>query len=162
VTSAIINPPLTPIRTADLRALARHYAADPNRWPMAPRFSPAARWYARIAATDDHEAWLLTWLPGQETDLHDHGGSAGAFTVLTGALTEFSPHGASTALAASDRAAGSVRGFGPRHIHLIRNTGAVPAVSVHVYSPALTRMTRYELAAGKIRVVAVERAGADW
>ena len=38
--------------------------------------------------TDDYEAWLLTWLPGQSTGLHDHGGSAGAFTVLSGVVEE--------------------------------------------------------------------------
>jgi len=42
------------------------------------------------------------------------------------------------------------------------NAGTVPAVSLHVYAPALTRMTRYELVDGALRALAVERAGADW
>jgi hypothetical protein len=35
-------------------------------------------------------------------------------------------------------------------------------VSLHVYSPALTEMTRYEIVSGRLVTAAVERAGADW
>lgn len=75
-------------RTADLLSIARRYAADPDQWPFAPRFDPRQRWYGRLAERPDHEVWLLTWLPGQTTDLHDHGGSAGAFVVISGTLIE--------------------------------------------------------------------------
>ena len=78
--------------TVDVRldhlAIARRFAAAPEQWPVAPRFTAAERWYHRLAAEPDHEVWLLTWLPGQGTDLHDHGGSAGAFQVYAGTLTE--------------------------------------------------------------------------
>ena len=37
-----------------------------------------------------------------------------------------------------------------------------PAVSVHVYGPALTTMTRYRIGAAGLDVVTVERAGAQW
>src|ERR1700710_1877415 len=77
-----------PVTVVDVRlehlAIAARYAAEPEQWPVAPRFNPVDRWYHRLAAADDHEVWLLTWLPGQGTDLHDHGGSAGAFHVLSG------------------------------------------------------------------------------
>ena len=148
------------ILNTDLRTLARRYAADPNLWPMAPRFSPTERWYARIATAEDHEAWLLTWLPGQRTDLHDHGGSAGAFQVVQGTLTEFTP--APGTLAGRTLGTGEIRGFGRRHIHQIVNTGMDPAISVHVYAPALIQMTRYDLRDGRLVTRAVERAGADW
>ena len=72
----------------DLLDVARRWAAVPAAWPVPPRFDPAQRWYARLAAPADHEVWLLTWLPGQHTDLHDHGGSAGAFVVVSGCLIE--------------------------------------------------------------------------
>src|SRR4051794_23214316 len=72
----------------DHLALAARYAAAPEQWPVAPRFNPVDRWYHRLAVADDHEVWLLTWLPGQGTELHDHGGSAGAFHVVGGTLTE--------------------------------------------------------------------------
>ena len=114
---------------------------------------------ARVADEPDFEAWLLTWLPGQGTDLHDHGGSAGAFTVLAGRLTE-----QTVGVRLMDRGygRGATREFGPHHVHRMVNAGTVPAVSLHVYAPALTRMTRYELVDGALRALAVERAGADW
>ncbi len=108
--------------------------------------------------------WLLTWLPGQGTDLHDHGGSSGAFLVVTGELTEhaITHPGGQLQLVATTLPAGQGRSFGPRHIHQITNISRKPAVSLHVYGPALTEMTRYHLADGKLAVSAVDRAGSDW
>src|SRR4051812_13556601 len=124
----------------DLADRARRYAAGPLR----PQFDPTERWYARLAAAHDHEAWLLTWLPGQATELHDHGGAAGAFVVVGGVLTEETvATGAGRArLVSTSLAAGSTRPFGAHHIHRIANNGTEPAVSVHVYAPALAVMTR--------------------
>lgn len=150
--------------TADLLATARRYAARPYHWPLAPRFDPRRRWYHRLATQPDAEVWLLTWLPGQGTDLHDHGGSSGAFLVMTGELTEHTVTrpGGQPRLIGSNLPAGQGRSFGPRHIHQITNTSRKPAVSLHVYSPALTEMTRYHLEHGQLAVTAVDRAGADW
>ncbi len=149
--------------TRDLAGLAAWYADRRDRWPVTPHFDADRRWYARIGRAADHEAWLLTWLPGQHTDLHDHGGSAGAFAVLDGRLTEQLPIGRDKVLLV-DRGygVGAVRPFGARHVHRIVNAGPVPAVSLHVYAPALTRMTRYDLRGGRLEVTAVEREGADW
>jgi hypothetical protein len=49
-------------------------------WEPLVSYDPADRYYVRLAREPEFEAWLLTWLPGQGTDWHDHGGSAGAFT----------------------------------------------------------------------------------
>src|SRR4051795_13346211 len=111
------------VTAVDLRldhlALAARYAATPEDWPVAPRFNPVDRWYHRIAIADDHEVWLLTWLPGQSTDLHDHGGSSGAFTVLTGTLTEDTASGTPARITSRDLGEGAGRRFGPRHVHRI-------------------------------------------
>jgi len=143
-------------------SIARRHAARPDDWPFAPRFDPLRRWYHRLAQTDEAEIWLLTWLPGQGTDLHDHGGSAGAFAVVRGQLTEHVPDPAGGGLRSSTHDPGGGRAFGAHHIHRISNDAAQPAVSVHVYSPALTRMTRYRLDDAGLRVAAVDRAGAQW
>jgi predicted metal-dependent enzyme (double-stranded beta helix superfamily) len=152
-----------------LADIAREYAADPSAWPVQPCFDPERRWYHRIFSAGDHEAWLLTWLPGQGTDLHDHGGSAGAFVVLRGELTEATVAGRHGLVAAGSArlverrlAAGTTRPFGPAHVHRVRNAGAVPAVSLHVYAPALARMRRYELLDGTLRLAELELAGRDW
>src|SRR3954447_11415550 len=84
-----------PVTAVDVRldhlAIATRYASVPEQWPVAPRFNPVDRWYHRLAVGDDHEAWLLTWLPGQGTDLHDHGGSAGGPPVACGRLSGTTP-----------------------------------------------------------------------
>jgi hypothetical protein len=144
----------------DPLTVARRYAADPAGWPVAPRFDPADRWYARLAADPGHEVWLLTWLPGQQTDLHDHGGSSGAFLVVSGALTEQTVSGGR--LRPAVLSAGTGRRFGAHHVHLVANRGDRPAVSLHVYRPALRRMTRYRLDGGRLRVAEVAEAGVAW
>jgi hypothetical protein len=154
-----------PGRVGRLRDIARRTAADPASWGVAPRFDAASRWYSRLYAAADHEAWLLTWLPGQSTDLHDHGGSAGTFVLVSGELTEETVHaGPSGAgvLRADAYTTGDVRPFSAQHVHRIVNNSAAPAVSLHVYGPALTQMTRYRLQDGALRVLEIDRAGVAW
>lgn len=150
----------------DHLAIAARFAANPDEWPVAPRYNPMDRWYHRLAAADDYEVWLLTWLPGQGTDLHDHGGSAGAFQVFSGTLTEdtvTAPAGGPVRITGRELGEGAGRRFGARHIHRITNRSSRPAVSIHVYGPALTTMTRYRIgAAGALEVHTVETAGAQW
>ena len=146
--------------SSDPLAVARRYAADPAARPAPLRFDPAGRWYTRLAVAPDHEVWLLTWLPGQHTDLHDHGGSAGAFLVASGALTEETV--ARGRLRPAVLVAGAGRRFGVHHIHRVSNQADQPAVSVHVYRPALRSMTRYQLDGGRLRVAEVARAGVAW
>jgi mannose-6-phosphate isomerase-like protein (cupin superfamily) len=142
--------------TRNLLALARRIAADPASWPATLHFDTADRWYARLTDAGGYESWLLTWLPGQQTGWHDHGGSAGAFVVVSGQLREYTPSGSRA------MPVGVGRQFDARHVHRVINDGPTPAVSIHVYSPALTSMTRYEMVGGSLRKLAVERAGADW
>ncbi|GGK07200.1 hypothetical protein GCM10010123_41300 [Pilimelia anulata] len=151
----------TTLRDDHLEIARRH--ALPDDWPSAPRFNPVDRWYTRLAAHPDHEVWLLTWLPGQGTDLHDHGGSAGALYVVSGALAEEVADPARPARpTARHLAAGDGHRFGPRYIHRITNRSQRPAVSVHVYGPALTTMTRYRETPAGLAVAEVARAGEQW
>ncbi|MBC9005970.1 cysteine dioxygenase family protein [Micromonospora aurantiaca] len=150
---------MTSTAPPDLLAVAARWA-NPDGWPVPLRFDAPQRWYARLDAGDAHEVWALSWLPGQGTDLHDHGGSAGAFLVVAGVLTEETVSGGR--LRPHRLAAGAGRRFGVRHVHQVTNRGDEPAVSVHVYRPALTRMTRYHLVAGRLRVAEVARAGVAW
>jgi hypothetical protein len=113
----------------------------------------------------DAQIWLLSWLPGQGTDLHDHGTSAGAFTVARGTLTErVVATGPREAVheTATDLAAGRVRYFGPHYVHQVTNTLDEPAVSVHVYAPALRWMNTYRVEGGALVRTGTERAGVDW
>ncbi len=147
----------------DHLAIALDHAAAPGRWPVTPRFDAAQRWYHRLTSAPGHEVWLLTWLPGQSTDLHDHGGSAGAFHVYAGALTEeVVTAGRTPRITTRELGEGTGRRFGGRHIHRIANRSDHPAISIHVYGPALSTMTRYRIRPEGLDVLAVERAGVQW
>ena len=61
----------------NLSAVATRLADQADLWSPLIKFDPVSRYYARLAAEATFEAWLLTWVPGQGTDWHDHGGSAG-------------------------------------------------------------------------------------
>ena len=155
------------VTAVDLRldhlAVALRHAATPEQWPVAPRFNAAKRWYHRLAVASDHEVWLLTWLPGQSTDLHDHGGSAGAFQVHAGTLIEDTvTTDGPPRITTRELGEGAGRRFGDRHIHRIANRSGRPAISIHVYGPALTTMTRYRIGPGGLDVAAVEQAGVQW
>jgi predicted metal-dependent enzyme (double-stranded beta helix superfamily) len=54
---------------------------------------------------------------------------------------------------------GGCSAFGPHYVHQVTNTGTVAAVSVHVYTPALTVMNRYRLEPQGLRHLSVEQAG---
>jgi predicted metal-dependent enzyme (double-stranded beta helix superfamily) len=149
-----------------LAAIVERLAADVEIWRPLLHFDSDRRWYTRLQAGDGWEAWLLTWLPGQGTDLHDHGGSGGAFTALEGRLQELvpAPTGADPIrMASRTLRSPQIRAFGPSHIHQVINRGDTPAASLHVYGPALSVMNRYELHPERGPVIAVtERAGLDW
>jgi predicted metal-dependent enzyme (double-stranded beta helix superfamily) len=153
-----------PTAQVDHLAVARQLADCSHAWPVQPRFDADQRWYHRLVEKAGYEAWLLTWLPGQGTELHDHGGSAGAFVVVSGALTEASVTGqvGRQHLIDSTLPAGSGRRFGAHHVHQITNNGPAPAVSLHVYGPALTTMTRYRLDGGRLEQAALDLAGVAW
>jgi quercetin dioxygenase-like cupin family protein len=150
-----------------LSRIARELAAQREVWHPLLELNMENRWYMRLATGDGWEAWLLTWWTGQGTDLHDHGGAAGAFTVLSGELQELTPvapNGTRAAgLSPRTLSTGEVRTFDPNHIHQVINVGDRAAASLHVYAPALTLMNRYHLDPERGPVLAVtERAGRDW
>lgn len=159
VPSADAALPATPV------SLAMALAAHPERWRPLVDYRPDTRWYRLLERSDQHEVWLLSWLPGQGTELHDHGPASGAFAVAAGALTErVVAAKASGAPVEVTRTldAGRSRVFGPHYIHQVSNTGTVPAVSVHVYTPGLTIMNTYRLEPQRLHHLGVEQAGVDW
>lgn len=146
-----------------LADVVRRMAASPADWLTRVRLNPAGRWYERIHLDDIYEVWVISWLPGQTTGFHDHGGSAGAFSVVWGTLTERRVLGGVTTgqVLARPVQAGGARSFGPRYIHDVHNAAAsAVAVSVHAYSPPMPKMTRYDLTPGGLVKRETESAAA--
>ncbi len=110
----------------NLTEIATPLADLTELWQPLVEYDPVSRYYARLAKEPDFEAWLLTWLPGQGTNWHDHGGSAGAFVVVRGTLTE--RHASVNPLAhpriepeLRELSEGTLRAFGTKHIHEVTN-----------------------------------------
>jgi predicted metal-dependent enzyme (double-stranded beta helix superfamily) len=116
--------------------IAREVALDRDRWKTLLRYDPAERFSALVERTDEHEIWLMSWLPGQSTDVHDHGSATGAFTVVSGVLTERVVRSGMTDDLVHELHPGQSRVFAPDYVHQVLNNGIDPAVSVHVYRAA--------------------------
>jgi predicted metal-dependent enzyme (double-stranded beta helix superfamily) len=106
------------------------------------RFDEDRRWWARLALTDGVELWLLSWLPGQQTKPHDHGGASGSFTVLQGEVGEEYRYPGGP-IRRRTHATGEGLGFGAGRAHQVTGIGAAPAATVHAYSPPLVPTREY-------------------
>lgn len=110
------------------------------------------RWFRQLYGDDELDLWLISWVPERSTELHDHGGSLGALTVVSGALEETRWDGRGLrqrTLEAGDQAA-----FPLGWVHDVVRAGsndaagvspAPPTLSVHAYSPPLTAMSYYDV-----------------
>ena len=135
------RPTTTPALDVDeLAALTRSLAAQPELWQPLVQFQESGRWWTRLDAPPGVDVWLLTWLPSQGTELHDHGASSAAFTIVAGTLTEVRPTRDGD-LVSQHFPADRTQTVDPGDRHDVLNTGTEPAVSIHAYSPPLTRMT---------------------
>ena len=166
------------VRATGAAGLAAALAAGAGHWLHLVEYRPGSRWTHLLPTADaaaaldpsqhaelaDAQVWLLSWLPGQGTPLHDHGSSSGAFAVVRGTLTERVVVAGRDGVreSADDLTPGRVRFFGAHYVHQVTNTGEHPAVSVHVYTPGLSWMNRYEVTDGGLRRTGTERAGVDW
>ncbi|MFD6491039.1 cysteine dioxygenase [Streptomyces sp. NPDC059944] len=131
----LLQPPREhPVTVADFVGMARSIAADRSQWEHLVEYDAASRWYHRLRTGPGYEVWLLSWVPGQGSGPHDHGGSSGVLTVLDGALTERTERG-TRALGS-----GAQRVFAPGYAHEVVNDSLEGAVSLHVYYPGLTEM----------------------
>jgi hypothetical protein len=156
-TSVLVpSRPRPRLEGASLLELAAHLAAttDPSCLPSPlPGSAEPRRRYARIMAEPYAEAWLIEWPPDTGIDLHDHGGASGALHVVRGSLLEahvdrFHP---GPPRYRQVRAGGAIA-FGPATVHDVVNAGTEVALSVHVYSPTLERMTFYAHESGRVPV----------
>ncbi|MFF0479460.1 cysteine dioxygenase [Streptomyces sp. NPDC004284] len=127
-----------PETVAEFAGLARSIAGDRSQWAPYVEYDATTRWYHRLRTGPGYEVWLLSWVPGQGSGLHDHGLSSGVLTVLEGELTERTDRGARTLTPGGERV------FAPGYVHEVVNDSLEPAVSLHVYFPGLTDMPMHE------------------
>ncbi len=144
------DPPATPHTGTDaLRRLVLKVAAQPARWRDLVAYRQTERYWVRLNSPADIDIWLLTRLPSQGTELHDHGDSAAAFVVVGGTLTEARVRDGRD-VHDTRLHVGHAQTVERGVVHDVRNTSSEPAVSIHAYSPRLTSMTFYDVAPDRL------------
>ena len=178
MSSALLSPSDATTRRTGAAGLAAALSAAAPRWLDLVEYRAGSRWTHLLPADDaaavldpdlhtdlaDAQVWLLSWLPDQGTPLHDHGTSAGAFSVVQGTLVERVLTAGRTSVreTTDELTVGRVRHFGPHYVHQVTNTATEPAVSVHVYTPGLAWMNTYRVDGSALVRTGTERAGVDW
>jgi hypothetical protein len=151
VVPAVSSP--TRLRLPDLLHETDRYADDvlSGRYDhLLPDAPTSDRWFTRLYGEDELDIWLISWVPDRSTELHDHGGSLGALTVVSGALRETRWDG--EALRRRRLRAGDQAAFPLGWVHDVvwtperdLSVPVTPTLSVHAYSPPLTAMSYYEV-----------------
>jgi mannose-6-phosphate isomerase-like protein (cupin superfamily) len=128
----------------ELERFAAELAARPEHWRHLVSSSSAERVYELIWLDEHVNAWAICWQRENDTGWHDHDESAGGIAVISGHVRE-----ERLVVGARPR----VRHLGPGEtflvpataIHRVMHDGGEPAVTIHAYSPPLTRMGAYRV-----------------
>ena len=140
--SRALHPSTVSLDPGVLSAIVSGLAAVTPPWELRTGDVPQERRYERLLSTPIYEAWVICWPAGTALDLHDHGGSAGAFTVVAGQLDETTIDDDGEP-SVHRYESGDTATFGPTLVHGVENRGERLATSVHVYSPPLDVMNYY-------------------
>ena len=127
---------------AELRDLVRRLAADPGQWMPLVRRGTTARHFEQLWCDEHVGVWVITWASGNDTGFHDHDVSRGAVAVVEGEIVEERLVVGGPPLQIR-HCAGDAFDFEASHVHRMRHDAAAPAVSIHAYSPPLSRMGAY-------------------
>jgi len=154
------RPPIRAPRWLGDVALGLAEARD--LWAPKVHHDPSRRFSVRIAHTEEYDAWLIGWVPGQGISAHDHGNSAGAVVVTDGTLVEARWPAGSSVPEVRQLAAGEPPVvLDADQVHALANLHDAVATSVHVYSPPLTEMRWFEAEEDRLRLRREEPVRAD-
>ena len=126
----------------ELRKLVAEIAADPGQWDPHVRFDTAERHFEQLWRDDHIDVWVISWVNGNDTGFHDHDVSHGAVAVVEGEVIEERFVVGGPPRRVSHRA-GEAFDFDASHVHRMRQNSEGRAVTIHAYSPPLSRMGTY-------------------
>jgi predicted metal-dependent enzyme (double-stranded beta helix superfamily) len=127
---------------SELRELVTRLAPDRGAWRHLVRYDAGERHFEQLWRDEHVDVWVITWARGNDTGFHDHDVSRGAVAVVEGELVE-------ERLAVGGEPqeihlrAGEASDFDASYVHRMRHDLDTPAVSIHAYSPPLSRMGAY-------------------
>jgi mannose-6-phosphate isomerase-like protein (cupin superfamily) len=129
----------------ELKRFATALAARSEEWAHLVRHAGEVRVYEQIWDDADVNAWVICWSEDQDTGYHDHDESSAAVAIVSGRVREDR-----LALEGPPRSrevrAGETFVVPPVAIHRVLHAGTGPAVTIHAYSPPLTRTGVYRIA----------------
>ena len=94
-------------------------------------------------------AWVICWTEDQDTGFHDHDESAAAIAVISGQVREERLRVGASPQVRIVRG-GSTFTVPAVAIHRVLHSGGLPAVTIHAYSPPLTRTGAYRVGPGGV------------
>jgi mannose-6-phosphate isomerase-like protein (cupin superfamily) len=128
----------------ELESFLTGLIASPERWAHLVRHENDARVFEQIWDDEDVNAWVICWSEDQDTGFHDHHDSGAAIAVIAGQVREDRLR-----LVGEHRsrvfASGSMFSVPAVAIHRVLHAGDGPAVTIHAYSPPLTRTGAYRV-----------------
>lgn len=127
-----------------LREFVQSLAASPDCWQRHVRHDDDMRVYEQIWDDEHVNAWVICWSTDQDTGFHDHDGSAAAIAVISGQVRDERLRLPGSPEVRIIRG-GSTFTVPPTAIHRVLHAGKLPAVTIHAYSPPLTRTGAYRL-----------------
>jgi predicted metal-dependent enzyme (double-stranded beta helix superfamily) len=137
-----IEPPGRLLEPPELAALAQRIAAEPSLWRPLVRHELSGRGHEQLYLDAYVGVWVISWMPGHDTGLHDHEWSNGGVAVAEGTILEerarwgMPPHRV-------EAKAGDTFCLTDTEIHRMANISDAPAVTIHAYSPPIDRMGLY-------------------
>ncbi len=131
---------IAPIAAETLLEIASGLALAADAWTHSPERHRDARTGQRILATEGYDVWVLRWPAGTSVSPHHHGDSDAAFVVSSGTLEETRWRDGRREVRQLTRGQGATVERG-----VVHDVAAhFEALSVHVYSPPLGRMTYFD------------------
>ncbi|MGW0523011.1 hypothetical protein [Crossiella sp. NPDC003009] len=143
-TTLPFDAPDGPLDGRQLQKLARLVAEHPELWEGELRQTTEERTYVEVFTNEHLGIWAISWMDEvHDTGYHDHHTSAGGVHVARGTIRHehlrlgHRPVGQAVP-------AGEGYCFDETVIHRMRpEPGAGPTVTIHAYSPPLTRTGQY-------------------
>jgi Cysteine dioxygenase type I len=137
-------PPKRDLSAHELVSLVTGLGRRPELWAHLVRHDPSQRVYEELWRDEHVAVWLICWMHDHDTGFHDHDLSAGAVSVVSGAVCEERLRLGDAPLVRTS-GAGEAFDFAASDIHRVLHAGDVPAVTLHAYSPPLRRMGAYQV-----------------
>ena len=128
----------------ELQEFVRTLARTPELWGPHVRHENDVRVYEQIWDDQHVNAWVICWSEDQDTGFHDHDESAAGIVVIDGHVRD---ERLRLGAEPSSRVVGpgEVISMPAEAIHRVLHHGERPAVTIHAYSPPLTRTGAYRV-----------------